>query len=66
MQTPQAFDAGGLVKAFELPETPSMTDEATVMEMAGHRVVTVEGDPRNIKITRQGDLEIARLYLSMK
>ncbi len=66
VQTPQAFDAGGLVKAFELPETPSMTDEATVMEMAGHRVVTVEGDPRNIKITRQGDLEIARLYLSMK
>lgn len=64
VQTPQAFDAVALRDAFSLAETPQMTDEAAVMEMAGHQIICVPGDSRNIKITRPGDIEIARLYLA--
>ena len=36
------------------------TDEAALAERAGYPVRLVEGEPRNIKITTQGDLAFAR------
>ncbi|MCH5245272.1 MAG: 2-C-methyl-D-erythritol 4-phosphate cytidylyltransferase [Muribaculaceae bacterium] len=65
VQTPQAFIATLLIKAYAADETPQMTDEASVIEIAGMgKIDTIPGDPHNIKITRPGDIEIARLYLS--
>lgn len=65
VQTPQAFIASDLIRAYSTPETPEMTDEASVIEIAGiGKVDTIPGDPHNIKITRPGDIEIARLYLN--
>ncbi|PUZ24795.1 2-C-methyl-D-erythritol 4-phosphate cytidylyltransferase [Chitinophaga parva] len=63
VQTPQTFTAAVLVPAFERPFDPLFTDEASVVEMAGHAIHLVEGDPENIKITQPHDLVIAEALL---
>jgi 2-C-methyl-D-erythritol 4-phosphate cytidylyltransferase len=42
-----------------LEENIIPTDEASAIENAGHKVLSVEGRRDNIKITRQEDLAIA-------
>ena len=42
----------------------AITDEASAMERAGHRVLLVEGASDNIKITHSHDLEIAQMLLN--
>lgn len=65
VQTPQVFAADRLRRAYTLPYRPDFTDDASVVEAAGFtRLALVEGSPRNIKITRPGDIEIASLYLA--
>jgi 2-C-methyl-D-erythritol 4-phosphate cytidylyltransferase/2-C-methyl-D-erythritol 2,4-cyclodiphosphate synthase len=56
-QTPQAFHASVLREA--LSSGMDATDEATLVERAGMPVRLVEGDPRNVKITTAGDVELA-------
>ncbi|MGX5820383.1 2-C-methyl-D-erythritol 4-phosphate cytidylyltransferase [Chitinophaga lutea] len=63
IQTPQTFMSEILLPAFEQPYDPLFTDEATVVERMGHEIRLVEGDGRNIKITRPVDLAIAELFL---
>ena len=64
VQTPQAFDARLLVEAYGQPFDPTFTDDASVVERAGHAVTLVEGDPVNLKITRPMDLALAEYLLS--
>lgn len=64
VQTPQVFDARLLMEAYEQPFDPTFTDDASVVERAGHRVTLVEGDPRNLKITRPMDLALAEYLLN--
>ena len=45
--------------AFEQPYQEGFTDEATVLEAAGHKVHLIEGEYSNLKITRPQDLIIA-------
>ena len=59
MQTPQAFRAAAL-RAAHAGE-PEGTDDASLVEAAGGRVVVVDGDPANIKITTPVDLSLAEL-----
>ena len=59
VQTPQAFRAAAL-RAAHLGE-PEGTDDASLVEAAGGRVVVVDGDPANIKITTPVDLSLAEL-----
>ena len=54
-QTPQAFRADALRAAHEGQPTDA-TDDATLLERAGFRVETVEGEPSNFKITTSEDL----------
>ena len=64
-QTPQLFRFDGLLEAMDSAEKlDKITDEASAMEAAGHKLQAVEGSPMNIKITRQADLEFAELILS--
>jgi len=60
-QTPQAFRREVLAEAVQLGQggMPA-TDEAMLAERAGHRVAIVEGDPRNVKITTERDLSVAK------
>jgi len=64
-QTPQGFRVGLLRKAFEEAMKDGFigTDEAALLERAGHPVAVVHGSPVNLKITQLGDLELAEFYL---
>lgn len=59
VQTPQAFRAGALRHAHAAG--PDATDDASLVEAAGGRVVVVDGDPSNIKITSSVDLALAEV-----
>jgi len=57
-QTPQVFRKDLLLKAYE-GDLSHVTDDAQLVEAAGHPVRVVLGDPRNVKITTPGDLALA-------
>ena len=59
VQTPQAFRAEALRAAHR--GDPEGTDDASLVEAEGGRVVLVDGDPSNIKITTPVDLALAEL-----
>ena len=59
VQTPQAFAAAALRSAHAGGADAS--DDATLVEAAGGRVVVVEGDSANVKITAPIDLALAEL-----
>jgi 2-C-methyl-D-erythritol 4-phosphate cytidylyltransferase len=61
VQTPQAFRASALRRAHAAE--PEATDDASLVEAAGGKVVVVEGSPANLKITRPVDLAIAEALL---
>ncbi|WP_375416310.1 IspD/TarI family cytidylyltransferase [uncultured Hymenobacter sp.] len=65
MQTPQTFEIDLLRRAYALPELPSFTDDATVVDDLC-RVELVEGDYRNLKITTPEDLLLAEALLGAK
>lgn len=65
VQTPQVFAADLLRRAYAQPDLQS-TDDAALIERLGERVVVVEGDARNIKITVPNDLVLARAILGVK
>jgi 2-C-methyl-D-erythritol 4-phosphate cytidylyltransferase/2-C-methyl-D-erythritol 2,4-cyclodiphosphate synthase len=56
-QTPQGFRFADILAAHRAAAGNTLTDDAAVMEAAGHRVVGVAGEERNIKITTNEDLE---------
>lgn len=61
VQTPQAFRAAALRAAHRT--AGEATDDAGLVEQMGGTVRTVEGDPRNVKLTRPADLDIAEALL---
>ncbi|HUK31930.1 MAG TPA: 2-C-methyl-D-erythritol 4-phosphate cytidylyltransferase [Candidatus Acidoferrum sp.] len=65
-QTPQVFRAQLLRDAYAKAgrDGISASDEAVLVENLGHDVYVVAGSPRNLKITRPGDMELARFYLA--
>ena len=67
-QTPQGFRYGLLQRALAEAEADGFvgTDEASVLERAGHPVAVVHGSQVNLKITQPGDLELAEFYLSRR
>jgi 2-C-methyl-D-erythritol 4-phosphate cytidylyltransferase len=67
-QTPQGFPRSLIVDAYRLAAEEGFngTDDASVAERAGARVVVVEGDMHNIKITRPADLALAETFLAMR
>jgi 2-C-methyl-D-erythritol 4-phosphate cytidylyltransferase len=62
--TPQAFRYDILRRAFagvELGE--DVTDECVLVEKLGVEIAAVEGDARNIKVTRPEDIVVAEAYM---
>ena len=59
-QTPQAFAYPLLLRAhFEAADSGLVgDDDAQLVAASGHRVTVVEGEPANIKLTTQDDLEL--------
>ena len=62
-QTPQAFLAQALRRAFE-SDLGGATDCASLVERAGGRVAAVEGDPRLVKVTTPSDLRLVEALLA--
>jgi 2-C-methyl-D-erythritol 4-phosphate cytidylyltransferase len=67
-QTPQGFRCGLLRRAFAEATADGFvgTDEASVVERAGHPVAVVPGSQVNLKITQPGDLALAEFYLRQR
>lgn len=61
VQTPQAFRADALRRAHA--DEPDASDDATLVEAIGGKIVVVEGERRNLKITTPIDLRFAALLL---
>ncbi len=68
IQTPQGFCYKKLCDAYAVvnEQSADVTDDAMVMEIAGHKVVIVEGNKENIKITRPVDLPVAHQIMTDK
>ncbi len=64
-QTPQAFRTSLLRQAYAAADRDGFTgtDEASLIEHLGRDVHVMMGSPRNIKITRPADLQLAQFYL---
>jgi 2-C-methyl-D-erythritol 4-phosphate cytidylyltransferase len=64
-QTPQGFRYGILKDAYAKAEShgPHWTDEAMLVEAAGHSITGVSGEKRNLKVTDRDDLRLAEFYL---
>ncbi|WP_193415794.1 2-C-methyl-D-erythritol 4-phosphate cytidylyltransferase, partial [Hymenobacter coccineus] len=65
MQTPQTFEIDLLRRAYAMPELPTFTDDASVVDDLC-RVELVEGDYRNLKITTPEDLLVAEALLNVE
>jgi 2-C-methyl-D-erythritol 4-phosphate cytidylyltransferase len=65
METPQVFPLEALKNACDLAMEKNMdfTDDAGVMEFAGHPVYLLSNPDFNIKITYQGDISLAESTL---
>ncbi|MBR2013991.1 MAG: 2-C-methyl-D-erythritol 4-phosphate cytidylyltransferase [Alistipes sp.] len=64
VQTPQFFQAEVLRKAYSQTYSPLFTDDASVVEAAGHKITLAEGEEQNIKITTPIDLTIAEAIIA--
>ena len=61
-QTPQVFERSLLLRAYD-GAADGVTDESQAVERHGVEVHVVEGDPMNIKITTEQDLELCQAIL---
>lgn len=66
VQTPQVFKTALLQNAYRQQYDSCFTDDATVVEAAGEKVVLMEGDPENIKVTQPADLVFAESLLAIR
>lgn len=64
IQTPQTFELAAIKRAFDTPELPLFTDDASVFEHAGHKIHLIEGGYENIKITTPEDLAWGELFFN--
>ena len=65
VQTPQVFDSTKLKEAYKQAYSPAFTDDASVAESKGYRILFCNGNRFNIKITTPEDLEMAGMILGI-
>lgn len=66
VQTPQTFQTSSLKDAyFKTEARPEFTDDASVFEASQGKVMLIEGEYKNIKITTPEDLVIAQALLKI-
>ncbi len=63
-QTPQAFEYNLIKTAHEKFIGQNFTDDAGMLEALGQDVYILNGSYKNIKITTQSDIDIAKIYLN--
>lgn len=67
-QTPQVFKKDWLIEAYGRPDAigDDVTDDAQVVERAGHAVSVVKSDATNLKITTKADITLGRAILKAR
>jgi 2-C-methyl-D-erythritol 4-phosphate cytidylyltransferase len=63
IQTPQVFKGQILKSSFQASYQEKFTDEASVVEAAGHSIHLIEGEENNIKITTHRDHLLAETLI---
>ncbi|AFD07149.1 2-C-methyl-D-erythritol 4-phosphate cytidylyltransferase [Solitalea canadensis] len=63
VQTPQCFTTELLLQAYEQPFREEFTDDASVVEAMGTKILLAEGEYKNIKITYPEDLIFAEAIM---
>ncbi len=63
VQTPQVFKSSVIKKAYKTNYLDFFTDDASVIEHAGHKIHLCTGNDENIKITTITDLMLAEIIL---
>lgn len=66
VQTPQVFRADILRRAYEAEYRAEFTDDASVVEAAGHPVCLAEGERGNLKLTTPEDFTIAEALIAAR
>jgi len=64
IQTPQTFRVSDIRLAYSIEYNQSITDDASVAELAGIEIHLTSGNYRNIKITTEEDLIVAEAFFS--
>ena len=62
-QTPQGFVYGKILAAHRAHAATEVTDDVALAELAGLKVAMVEGEEKNIKVTRKEDFALAEKLL---
>lgn len=65
VQTPQAFQKEFLIRGYRHASGEDFTDDASVVENAGFKVILVEGERSNIKITTQEDMNFGNFLMKI-
>ena len=65
IQTPQVFKSEILTEAYNTEYQEWFTDDASVVEHAGHKIHLIEGNRENIKITSPIDLKIGEALMGL-
>jgi 2-C-methyl-D-erythritol 4-phosphate cytidylyltransferase len=66
IQTPQTFMVSIIRDAYQVREQESLTDDASVAELAGHAISLFEGSYENLKITTPEDLVVAEALMKAR
>lgn len=63
VQTPQCFISTDIKDAYEQEFLEHFTDDASILESAGDKIITIVGEIKNLKITTEEDLKIAEVFI---
>lgn len=64
-QTPQCFRLNEIYQAhLHQPADSPAEDDASLMELEGHKLAWIEGEAQNLKITQASDFKLAEFYRS--
>jgi len=63
VQTPQCFISSDIKNAYQQKFSKKFTDDASVLERNGGKIITILGDQKNLKITTEEDLKIAKIFM---
>ena len=63
VQTPQCFISADIKAAYKQEFSEHFTDDASVLESAGGKITTILGDTKNLKITTEEDLKVAKIFM---
>ena len=66
VQTPQVFRADILRRAYAVGYRAEFTDDASVVEAAGHTIYLTEGERGNLKLTTPEDFTVAETLIAAR